>query len=139
MDWLGKVRFPFFINFRTDWRLTYYNLRKTGLRQSNVGDDERNKIWIPNLIFDNSVKEKLVENDKFSTLTIFQNGSGLQEMNEHLQENVKYKGSENFLIYTRTYLMDLGCEFDQHSYPFDTQTCSIQVKHFVMNNPELYN
>ena len=98
------------------------------MRQSNVGDDEINKIWIPNLIFDNSVKEKLVENAEFSTLTIFQNVSGLQETNEHLQENVKYKGSENFLIYTRTYLMDLGCEFEQHSYPFVTQTCSIQVK-----------
>ena len=115
------------IFFRTDWRLTFYNLRKTGQFQSNVGEEERNKIWIPNLIFDNSVKEKLIEIDKFSVLTVLQNGTGLLETNEYLQENVKYKGSENFLIYTRTYLIDLSCEFEQHSYPFDSQTCSIQV------------
>ena len=139
MDWLGKVRFPFFINFRTDWRLTYYNLRKTGLRQSNVGDDERNKIWIPNLIFENSVKEKLVENDKFSTLTVLQNGTGLQKTNEHLQENMEYKGSENFLIFSRTYLMDFGCEFELHSYPFDTQTCTIKVITFQSFYPPKLN
>ena len=119
--------------------MAFYNLRQTGKSQSNVGDDERKEIWIPNLIFENSVKEKRVKSDEFSTLTVLQNGTGFIETNEYLQENVKFEGSENFLIYTRTYLMDLGCEFEQHSYPFDTQTCSIQVKHFVMNNPELYN
>jgi hypothetical protein len=107
--------------------LAFYNLRQTGKSQSNVGDDERKEIWIPNLIFENSVKEKLVENDKFSTLTVLQNGTGLQITNEHLQENIKYNGSENFLIFSRTYLMDFGCEFELHSYPFDSQTCSIQV------------
>ena len=107
--------------------MAFYNLRQTGKSQSNVGDDERKEIWIPNLIFENSVKEKRVKSDEFSTLTVLQNGTGFIETNEYLQENVKYKGSENFLIYTRTYLIDLSCEFEQHSYPFDSQTCSIQV------------
>jgi hypothetical protein len=107
--------------------LAFYNLRQTGKSQSNVGDDERKEIWIPNLIFENSVKEKRVKSDEFSTLTVLQNGTGFIETNEYLQENVKFEGSENFLIYTRTYLIDLSCEFEQHSYPFDSQTCSIQV------------
>jgi hypothetical protein len=119
------------IFFRTDWRLTFYNLRKTGQFQSNVGEEERNKIWIPNLIFDNSVKEKLIEIDKFSVLTVLQNGTGVQITNEYLQDNIQYKGSENFLIYSRTYLLDLGCEFEQHNYPFDSQTCSIKVIVFL--------
>jgi hypothetical protein len=92
-----------------------------------VGDNERKEIWIPNLIFDNSVKEMLVKNDEFSALTILLNGTGLQETNEYLQENIQYKGSENFLRYSRTYMMDLSCEFEEHNYPFDSQTCSIKV------------
>ncbi len=112
---------------RTDWRLTFYNLRNTGKHQNNVGEEERNKIWIPSLIFDNSVDEKLIENDKFSQITIILNGTGLQITNENLQENIMYKGSENYLKYSRTYSMDLGCEFEQHTFPFDSQTCSIQV------------
>jgi hypothetical protein len=107
--------------------LTFYNLRKSGKLQNNVGDEERKEIWIPNLIFDNSVGEMLIENDKFSVLTVLQNGTGLQKTNEYLQENIVYKGSENYLVYSRTYKMDLGCEFEQQSYPFDSQTCSIEV------------
>ncbi len=113
---------------RTDWRLNFYNLRNTGKFQNRVGDEERKKIWIPNLIFANSIKEKLVENDKFSILAIEQNGTGVQKTDKYLQENMQYKGSENAVIYSRTYTMDLGCEFEQHSFPFDSQNCSIQVK-----------
>ncbi len=107
--------------------MTFYNLRKSGKLQNNVGDDERKEIWIPNLVFENSVKEMHVKNDEFSVLTIHQNGTGQQETNELLQENIVYKGSQNFLVYSRMYKMDLGCEFEQHSFPFDSQTCSIEV------------
>jgi hypothetical protein len=113
--------------YRIDWRLTFYNLRKNGTLQNNVGTKEKDEIWIPNLLFANSIKERLVENDKFSILAIQQNGTGQQITNEYLQENIVYKGSENFLVYSRIYMMDLGCEFEQHSFPFDSQTCSIQV------------
>ncbi len=113
-----------------DWRLTFYNLRKNGTLQNNVGTKEKDEIWIPNLLFANSIKERLVENDKFSILAIQQNGTGHQITDKYLQENIVYKGSENFLVYSRIYMMDLGCEFEQHSFPFDTQTCSIQVNIF---------
>jgi hypothetical protein len=122
-----------FIPYRTDWRLTFYNLRNTSKFQNRVGDEERKKIWIPNIIFANSVKEQLVENDKFSILAIEQNGTGVQETDKYLQENMLYKGSENSVIYSRTYTMDLGCEFEQHSFPFDTQTCSIEVIFLIIS------
>jgi hypothetical protein len=109
--------------------LTFYNLRKSGKLINNVGEEERNKIWIPNLIFDNSVEEKLIKNDEFSLLHILQIRRGLQKVNEYMQENIHYQGSQNYLVYSRTYMMDLGCAFEQHSFPFDSQTCSIQVCH----------
>ncbi len=107
--------------------MTYYNLRSSEDLENNVGDEEKDKIWIPRLIFDNSVEENLVENDHFSSLAIKQSGLGIHTLNEFLQENMQYKGSENFLIYLRTYKMDLDCEFEQRNFPFDFQTCSIKV------------
>ena len=108
--------------------MTYYNLRSSEDLENNVGDEEKDKIWIPRLIFDNSVEENLVENDHFSSITIQQNNPGTKIFNEFLQENIEYQGSENYLIYSRTYKMDLVCEFEQHNFPFDTQTCSVKVR-----------
>jgi hypothetical protein len=85
------------------------------------------------LIFDNSVEEHLVENDHFASLTVEQNGHGIQILNEFLQEEIQFKGSENFLIFSRTYKMDLVCEFEEHIYPFDVQTCSIKVRTKIPN------
>jgi len=107
--------------------LTFYNLRSTGDLQNNVGVEEKDQIWIPKLIFDNSAEENLVEIDHFSSLTVQQSSIGIRLLNEVLQENIKFKGSENYLIYSRTYKMDMVCEFEQQKFPFDTQICSIKV------------
>jgi hypothetical protein len=112
--------------------LTFYNLRSTGSLQNNVGVEEKDAIWIPGLIFDNSVEEKLVQNDYFSSLSVQQSSLGIHLFNEILQENIKFKGSKNFMIYSRTYKMDLVCEFEQQKFPFDTQTCSIKVSFFLI-------
>ena len=108
--------------------MTFFNLRSTGDLQNNAGVEEKDALWIPGLIFDNSVEEHLVENDRFASLTVEQNGLGIQILNEFLQEEIQFKGSENFLIFSRTYKMDLVCEFEEHIYPFDIQTCSIKVR-----------
>jgi hypothetical protein len=111
--------------------LTFYNLKSSGHLQNNAGVEEKDEIWIPNLIFDNSIGENLVENDHFSSLSVQQSSLGLHILNEFLQEDIQYLGFENYLIYSRTYKMDLVCEFDQHNFPFDTQTCSIKVSKVV--------
>ena len=107
--------------------MIFYNLRSTGNLQNNVGVEEKDQIWIPKLIFDNSAEENLVEIDHFSSLTVQQSSIGIRLLNEVLQENIKFKGSENYLIYSRTYKMDMVCEFEQQKFPFDTQICSIKV------------
>jgi hypothetical protein len=119
--------------------LTFYNLRSSENLENTVGDEEKEKIWIPRLIFDNSVEENLVENDHFSSLALKQSSPGIHRLNEFLQEEVQFKGSENFLIYLRTYKMDLFCEFEERIYPFDIQTCSIKVRIFslILTSPNL--
>ena len=108
--------------------MTFHNLRGTGDLQNNIAVEEKDKIWIPSLMFDNSVEEKHVVNDEFSSMAIHQDTPGIKTVNEYLQENIKYMGFENYLTYFRIYKMDLVCEFEQHNYPFDIQTCSIKVR-----------
>jgi len=112
--------------------LTFFNLRRTGNLQNNVGVKEKDEIWIPSLVFDNSVDEKHVKNDEFSSIAVPRNAHGIQKINEFLQENMEYKGSENDIIYSRTYKMNLVCELEQHNYPFDIQTCSIEVRKWLI-------
>jgi hypothetical protein len=112
---------------RNDWRLQFVNLKNDTSRKNIIGKQERDKIWIPNLVFDNSVKDIQIENDAFSTLVINQNGNATRDMNAYFQDDEKYNGTENSLVYLRNYKIKLLCDFDQHYFPFDCQTCTIKV------------
>lgn len=46
-----------FMAFRFDWRLSFVNLKTDGARKNIIKEEERDKIWIPQLVFDNAVKE----------------------------------------------------------------------------------
>ena len=45
---------------RYDWRLDFYNLRTDRARRNIIGEDEVDKIWIPELIFDNAKADSKV-------------------------------------------------------------------------------
>jgi hypothetical protein len=114
---------------RFDWRLTFVNLKKDEKHKNIIGTEEREKLWIPNLIFDNSVEDVQISNDPFSSLIVNSTGNFTIILNENLQEDEQYDGSDNGIVYSREYKMELLCEFEQHTYPFDTQTCHIKVQY----------
>jgi hypothetical protein len=43
------------------------------------------------------------------------------------QDNEKFEGTENPLLYARSYDLEFNCEFELLHYPFDRQTCYITV------------
>ena len=49
--------------------------------------------------------------------------SGLEEVDER----EIFKGSENRLIMTQTYTHEFQCVYQLNNYPFDKQTCSIDM------------
>ena len=63
---------PEIIFIRFDWRLKFVNLKKDAKKANIIEQDERKEIWIPNLVFHNSIKDSQVANDEFSTLMINQ-------------------------------------------------------------------
>jgi hypothetical protein len=115
------------ICFRFDWRLTFVNLKADERHTNIIGTDEREKLWIPNLIFDNSVEDVQISNDPFSSLIVSNIGNSTITLNENFQENNEYDGFNNGITYSRVYKMQLLCIFEQHKYPFDSQTCFIKV------------
>ena len=102
-----------------------------------IGSEERDIVWIPNLVFENSIKESHIKNDEFAVIRIHQMSEGVLSWNDELQENLEYNGTSNNLVFTRSYKMSLKCEFDQKEYPFDFQECSIKV--WVVDFLKLFN
>ena len=43
-----------YLNDRNDWRLGFLNLKKKGTRNNLIGNTEIQKLWIPELLFDNA-------------------------------------------------------------------------------------
>jgi hypothetical protein len=104
-------------------------LKNESKRKNIIGFEEREQIWIPNLVFDNSIKDLQIKNDHFAILEINQNGTGILSFNkDNLKENLEFNGSSNNMMFSRSYKMSLICNFEQHNYPFDYQKCFIEVK-----------
>ena len=110
-----------------DNRPTYYYLHKSNM-SNLIGNEERNRLWIPPIIFNNTDSNHMVTNDNPSAL-LFVERRGKRALIDlaDINEGYSYKGSENPLVYTADYDLVNHCVFNLHHYPFDTQTCSIQV------------
>ena len=113
-----------------DHRLNYTNLQYEMDEQNNVGMEEQSGIWIPKLIFSNSLDLKYIENDGLASLTVKQKGNYVLNGLVETHKNRLFIGDENPLIYRNTYVMELSCEFSLYDYPFDRQYCKILVRQF---------
>ena len=110
-----------------DNRLTFYNLRGEMKRGNAVGLTEQTDLWIPQLVFTNSLPEIHINNDLYSFLMVKKEGLPMDEENHDLQDNEHYRGAENPFIYESFLDLNLRCNFKFTTYPFDQQTCSILV------------
>ena len=116
-----------------DSRVTFDNL-KIKLKQGNkVGNNDRNQLWIPKLIFSNSLPEVQVTNDELSLLMVKQESDSKMYDENELQENEFYEGHSNPFIYQRYYDLNLRCNYEFSKYPFDQQNCSIIVSQILKN------
>jgi hypothetical protein len=63
------------------------------------GNEEIDQIWIPKLIFTNSLEQTVFFIDGSSSLTIQREGDPYLPSSDELAENLYYYGSENPLLY----------------------------------------
>jgi len=107
------------------------NLKDEDVKKNAVGQMMSQQLWIPNLSFENAVKDVIVEPDKYAALTINMKSNGTKFLSEKLQEEKRFEGQTNDLVYFRFYFLEFICDFDLHKYPFDQQTIKLTVKNFV--------
>ena len=128
---INKIELPSTFNAKMklildwkDYRLTFVNLQPDG----NLLEQElREKIWIPPLQFKNA-EWRTLKNDEETTISIIRTGEfELNDISE-VHEARLYKGDENMLQYSRKYQMDFKCKYDLVFYPFDTQSCNIEMQ-----------
>ena len=109
-----------------DERITFSNLKPEDLTNL-IGYERATDIWIPPLIFNNTNKNVVVVHSETASLFVNKRGQAKVESLSSVNENFLYQGSENILEYRIDYEMTYNCVFDLAAYPFDTQTCTIQV------------
>jgi hypothetical protein len=110
-----------------DWRVTFYNLKASNDNFNYVGRDDFNFLWLPRIIFANSVDEASLLFDDLSSMISKRKGPPTLNSHEEIQENECFDGERNPLVYNRTYELELECSFKLEKYPFDYQSCFIDV------------
>ena len=109
-----------------DARLMYYNI-KTDQNMNSLSLDEQFSIWTPTIVFWNTKQQLRTKNDKNTFASIKQEGEGSiigKEVNEDI---AVFNGKENLIRINRVYSIRFYCEYDMRWYPFDQQTCQIQM------------
>ena len=110
-----------------DYRLKYINMKRNS-NDNLLTNKERNSIWIPKLIFDNTnAIEKTLNDDEGFILT--RQEAKPKRGPDHIPENFNiYDGKENSLVIARPYDTAWICDYDMRFYPFDTQRCTMELK-----------
>ena len=109
-----------------DNRLTFYNL-KDNMRSNVVGTDVAKLLWTPSLKFPNAVGDVYISYSENSYLLVERQGKGMTIGVEETEEGIQYEGSDNSIQLVQELQFKHNCQFNLLYYPFDIQTCTLQV------------
>ena len=111
-------------------RATYQNLKEDRSLNALTQEDIQ-QLWLPELVYENTDQKestRLGERWEWKTRVLVErNTNGTPAALEVVDETELFPGGENNLTMFQTYTHDFQCFFDLKSYPFDTQTCSIDM------------
>ena len=125
-----KMSFNSKLTLALEWydeRVLFSNLKTEDLTNL-LGYQKSTEIWIPPLIFNNTKQNEMVVLDQTASLFINKRGTPQMAHRSSVNEDFYYQGSENVFVYRIDYEMTYNCIFDLFKYPFDTQTCEIEVR-----------
>ena len=111
-------------------RATYQNLKKD--RSLNALTEEDIKLlWLPKVIYESTDQK---ESTRLGTqwewgtsIVVERKRNGTSANLEAVDETELFKGDQNSLVMFQTYTHKFQCIFNLKKYPFDKQTCSIDM------------
>ena len=114
-----------------DHRLEFANL-KSNMFANLIGIKDKDLLWIPPLIFNNSERNRMLSLDREpgeprANILVEKRGNPRVAPLTVLDETYFYKGSENLMVYRSEYNLQFNCIYELAYYPFDMQTCTIEV------------
>ena len=111
-----------------DSRLQFYNL-KDNEKMNTLLYEEKQKLWMPVIIFQNTKAQIRSQNDKRTRMMVLKMMNGTFNEDGLLSEDIDiYEGSDNPITLTRVYNIKFLCDFQMQWYPFDTQTCFMEFR-----------
>ena len=110
-----------------DSRLKFFNL-KENQKMNKLTFEELFAIWVPEILFENTKHQLISQKDEKSFALVMRQSPGIMS-DQDINENIEiYDGKQNPLQFFRMYAIDFRCVFDMSWYPFDIQTCTINLK-----------
>jgi tRNA U38,U39,U40 pseudouridine synthase TruA len=126
MDMTFTARFSIQLKWY-DWRVTFYNLKDSKENFNHIGLSDLQTLWLPRLIFSNCIYEASLKYDDLSSMICQRKGPSTLSSPDEIEENESFEGDSNPMVYNRTYELELECNFHLEKYPFDYQSCFIDV------------
>ena len=120
-----KLKFRLSLNWR-DARVSFYNIKSEEVLNS-LSLKEQLMLWTPTIVFWNTEKKLKSINDVNSFASIRRNANGTI-INRTVDEDIEvYNGEEDEITFSRVYSIKFDCEYQMAWYPFDIQTCSMDM------------
>ena len=120
-----ELKYQLSMNWR-DARVQFHNLKVDEVMNS-LSLEEQLSLWTPIIVFWNTKQQLKSLNDQDSFASVRRSGKGTiidRSMNSDIEV---FKGKENEITFSRVYSMKFYCDYQMAWYPFDIQTCSIQM------------
>jgi hypothetical protein len=110
----------------TDPGLDFHNLKRNA-NQNVLSEDERTRIWVPKVIFENTKATETTLLDMNSIIRILPNANFSYTKTElsHQQNIHIFLGANTQVEMSRSYETEFLCLYNMAWYPFDSQTCSL--------------
>ena len=121
----------------TDYRVKFNNLKKL-TEHNKLPLSEVQKIWIPNLIYKNTKNnDNTLDSLESASVTVKKEGNMTRSGQDETDEVEYFKGAENPIKMYQSFTKTFECVYHLKAFPFDTQTCSIDLKVGDLDSIEL--
>ena len=111
----------------SDNRLEYHNLNKH-YHENAISREFARSLWKPEIVFENNLERQTLRyNPMSSLLMLARNGHWSETTLSQLEEARIYNSNETIILMQTIHLLKFKCSFEMFYFPFDHQTCVVQV------------